>query len=326
MGRKQGNAGRRASKGGGRGKVLPLVRRVKAVAVPGLLVLGIVVAVGFSWAHLSERKVDGREFEVGARADEGGLGSDPRVRAFVDAYGPLIDSVTYGEEDVVFTLGSRPIHFQGGRMLAEDGLDREEDCDPLFYPYALQLRDELPPLPKASPTYCTDVLESLWGSTEDEIRSHGQSTTFLGRKMFLNNLVIDALVGVERDILDASRDDPAIARWIDELAITYSFINRGIAGSPTRSHHAWGMALDLVPTSYEGRHVYWRWSRVFNREDWHLIPWERRWSPPQAVVEIFESHGFIWGGKWSHFDNIHFEYRPEILLYNRLIAGGRQKR
>ena len=82
------------------------------------------------------------------------------------------------------------------------------------------------------------------------------------------------------------------------------------------------MAIDLVPNSYGRLDVYWRWSRVFDREGWHRIPLERRWSPPRAVIEIFESHGFVWGGKWPHFDNIHFEYRPEILLYNRLISDG----
>jgi len=31
------------------------------------------------------------------------------------------------------------------------------------------------------------------------------------------------------------------------------------------------------------------------------------------IVEIFERHGFIWGGKWYHYDTMHFEYRPEML-------------
>jgi hypothetical protein len=34
---------------------------------------------------------------------------------------------------------------------------------------------------------------------------------------------------------------------------------------------------------------------------------------PMEIVEIFEKHGFIWGGKWGHFDTMHFEYRPELL-------------
>jgi hypothetical protein len=48
------------------------------------------------------------------------------------------------------------------------------------------------------------------------------------------------------------------------------------------------------------------------------------WSPDQLndqlaakIAErpdvIFEKHGFIWGGKWYHYDTMHFEYRPELL-------------
>ncbi|MDD5211432.1 MAG: M15 family metallopeptidase, partial [Sulfuricurvum sp.] len=24
-------------------------------------------------------------------------------------------------------------------------------------------------------------------------------------------------------------------------------------------------------------------------------------------------YGFIWGGRWYHYDTMHFEYRPELL-------------
>lgn len=246
--------------------------------------------------------------------------SDPRVRAFAEAYAPLIDSVTYRDGDMVFTLGGRPIRFQDGRMLEEGRLDRSTDCDPIFYRYSLVPLTE-PPTPEELPTYCTDVAESLWGRTEDEIRTHGRSATFLDHLVFVNRLLLGPLAAVERDLLDAAARDASVARWIEDLRITYSFITRDIAETRTQSYHGWGMAIDLVPTSYEGRQVYWRWSQVFDREGWHRIPIEQRWSPPQAVVAIFESQGFVWGGKWSHFDAIHFEYRPEILLYNRLIAG-----
>lgn len=33
---------------------------------------------------------------------------------------------------------------------------------------------------------------------------------------------------------------------------------------------------------------------------------------PLEIVHIFEQHGFIWGGKWYHYDTMHFEYRPEM--------------
>ena len=48
---------------------------------------------------------------------------------------------------------------------------------------------------------------------------------------------------------------------------------------------------------------------------------ERIESYPEALVSAMEKHGFIWGGKWAHFDFLHFEYRPEIIIK----ARGRQK-
>ena len=135
--------------------------------------------------------------------------------------------------------------------------------------------------------------------------------------MFVNLLILDPLRDVEREIRDAAAVDPSVRAWIADLAIVYSFMFRDIAGSPTPSLHAFGLALDLVPSSYHGRHVYWRWSRALDRQNWYRTPLSRRWSPPQAVVRAFENNGFVWGGKWAHFDAIHFEYRPEILRYNR---------
>ncbi|HQN03589.1 MAG TPA: M15 family metallopeptidase, partial [Rectinema sp.] len=54
-------------------------------------------------------------------------------------------------------------------------------------------------------------------------------------------------------------------------------------------------------------------------EDWMLIPLSERWMPPKRVIDIFEKEGFIWGGKWTVWDNMHFEYRPELILGRELV-------
>lgn len=41
---------------------------------------------------------------------------------------------------------------------------------------------------------------------------------------------------------------------------------------------------------------------------------------PAELVQVFERYGFVWGGKWNHNDRIHFEYRPELILYSRLAG------
>jgi len=53
---------------------------------------------------------------------------------------------------------------------------------------------------------------------------------------------------------------------------------------------------------------YWRWSGTTGE------PTPYRNAIPHELVEIFERHGFIWGGKWYHYDTMHFEYRPELLV------------
>lgn len=81
---------------------------------------------------------------------------------------------------------------------------------------------------------------------------------------------------------------------------------RKIAGSPRTSPHAHGFAVDIATRSAD----YWAWQKVSSEEP----PPPYRNRIPAEIVEIFEQHGFIWGGKWNYFDTMHFEYRPELLL------------
>ena len=80
-----------------------------------------------------------------------------------------------------------------------------------------------------------------------------------------------------------------------------TYVCRPIAGTNNPSAHGLGIAIDV---SIKHAH-YWRWSRAGANGYRNHIPIE--------IVRIFEAHGFIWGGKWWHFDTMHFEYRPELL-------------
>jgi hypothetical protein len=68
--------------------------------------------------------------------------------------------------------------------------------------------------------------------------------------------------------------------------------------------HAFAAAIDLN-IDYSD---YWLWHRPAADGS---IAYRNRM--PQEIVDIFERHGFIWGGKWYHYDTMHFEYRPELL-------------
>ena len=110
------------------------------------------------------------------------------------------------------------------------------------------------------------------------------------------NGVADRLEAVIREL---ERLPPAMTRYLVPAAGTYAC--RFIEGTRQRSMHAYGVAIDINVALSD----YWRWSGGEGAPYRNRIPWE--------IVEIFERHGFIWGGKWGHFDTMHFEYRPELM-------------
>ncbi|MCC6488339.1 MAG: M15 family metallopeptidase [Candidatus Hydrogenedentes bacterium] len=90
---------------------------------------------------------------------------------------------------------------------------------------------------------------------------------------------------------------------------TYNW--RTIAGADRPSPHSFGIAIDFTLPKH--LHRYWLWGRGKNGGE-PIYPAEvLDDTAMRAIVETFEKHGFIWGGKWYHYDLMHFEYRPELL-------------
>ncbi len=88
---------------------------------------------------------------------------------------------------------------------------------------------------------------------------------------------------------------------------------RVIAGTNRLSAHSFGIAVDFN-TRLGG---YWRWSGA---QPGQATAYDNRFPP--ELVQAMERRGFIWGGKWHHFDGMHFEYRPEMILFARLAGRG----
>jgi hypothetical protein len=93
----------------------------------------------------------------------------------------------------------------------------------------------------------------------------------------------------------------ALKRYAYPPAGTYNC--RTVADTGQPSMHAWGAAIDINTAHAD----YWLGHRSGTAETGYSN------RIPIEIVEIFERHGFIWGGKWSHYDTMHFEYRPELL-------------
>lgn len=89
-----------------------------------------------------------------------------------------------------------------------------------------------------------------------------------------------------------------------------SFKWRRISGTNRLSPHSFGIAVDINPTLGQ----YWRWSGARPGAAGDYVN-----RIPATLVATMERYGFIWGGKWHHFDGMHFEYRPEMILHGRLM-------
>ena len=168
---------------------------------------------------------------------------------------------------------------------------------------------------KGSPQFLYNLIYEVETrtSTEANIKSH----LFLGKRTNVHQFIHQKLNLVQRDIYEIAKTDSEVQTFLDKLDSADSYAWRVISDSGNRSFHSMGLAIDVLPKGWGQKNLYWAWRRDIDPQNWMLLDLDRRWMPPAKVIEIFERHGFIWGGKWIIWDNMHFEYRPEVILFNQ---------
>jgi hypothetical protein len=126
-------------------------------------------------------------------------------------------------------------------------------------------------------------------------------------KLIGQKILVTKINGVDKAMQLISLELDELPEFKDYLINSGGTFNwRRIAGTKRLSMHSFGMTIDLNP-----KHAnYWQWDCKCTNED-SILRYKNK--IPQKVVDIFEKHGFIWGGKWYHYDTMHFEYRPELL-------------
>ena len=249
--------------------------------------------------------------------------------ALIQAYPDKVESLEIREGDWSILIGGVPYFWAGGRMLPGAERVNAEKYSPYhFFPYPRNLppltvftTDELKELEamierrEARTDFrFTGFLKALWGMGDFlSAEEHVVRMEFLGSRIRIHPDIREALENVEVSILRIAETDTDTARWLENLRESGAYVWRDIAGSANRSLHSYGIAIDLIPKDYHGKQAYWRWAADFI-DEWWDIPYTSRFQIPQEVIGAFEEQGFIWGGKWLLFDQIHFEYRPELII------------
>lgn len=145
------------------------------------------------------------------------------------------------------------------------------------------------------------VMLATYGATAAAVQAQLVEVPVRGQTFRVHARVAAPLrrVAARLDLAARSKEGRGLGRFFASPGGTFNW--RFIAGTRQLSMHAWGIALDLDPSLGD----YWR----------NVPESKRAWKNrvPQVIVDAFEAEGFIWGGRWFHYDTMHFEYRPELL-------------
>ncbi len=265
-----------------------------------------------------------------------GAPGELEIRAIAGAYPDRVSMIGYLDGDWAVRIDGTWFFFAEGRMLPRAEREYYRNFTSIrFYNYspgpfqprviteetAERLRNRSAPSEPPPPRH-NAFLDSLYQiTTRRDAERQIVPYRFLGRPTQVHQMLLEPLRRVEEELNALSAHDPEVTAFVTGLHQISGFLWRNIAGTQSRSYHGYGVAVDLIPRSYERRWGYWRWAMDGGVEEWWDIPAEHRWSVPDPVLLVFERHGFVWGGKWLSFDPIHFEYRPEVLLLNELRAA-----
>lgn len=194
-----------------------------------------------------------------------------------------------------------------GPKTAAERLDAPDLKDMLAQPYPAGTAP--PPARDMDPGRArnSDFFTAMYGDCQrDEVGKNLVPVVWLPKK-WGKTLQVTRVNGVAERVAAVSAElDQLPARFDVHLFPPAGAYNcRAIAGTERVSPHGLGIAIDISTKQSD----YWRWGKP--GVDGQPVYRNRI---PQEIVAIFEKHGFIWGGKWYHYDTMHFEYRPELLV------------
>ncbi len=166
-----------------------------------------------------------------------------------------------------------------------------------------------PPKPRFGPGRITnqDFFKTMYGDTQEKVEQNLTEIIWApkldGRKIKVTK--INGVASKIKAIGEELDNYPELKPFIHNIAESYKW--RKVKGTNRLNLHSFGIAIDLNVAESS----YWEWDCKCTDERQILAPHVNK--IPQIIIDTFEKYGFIWGGKWYHYDTMHFEYRPELL-------------
>ena len=221
------------------------------------------------------------------------------ARRIIDAYPDF--RIRYSDNRLIFPDSSAILCDDGKQKTFTGMLDScdVEDMFSMDYDTVSTIPSYLSDCGRAR---CEELFKKMYGSKDSEARKNLVIVEWFGRKLLFSK--VNGAAGQLEKVAAELAERPHLKKY---LTNSTSYYWRKVSGAKRQSTHSYGIAID-INVSYSD---YWLWSNPKAKES-DQIKYRNR--IPMEIVRIFERHGFIWGGRWYHYDTMHFEYRPELVL------------
>jgi hypothetical protein len=226
------------------------------------------------------------------------------VQKLIKAYPDQI--IDYKDNKIIFSDKSSLIYDDFKNKTNQELLDNPDIEDQFKFVYN-KADKNLIPKEDAGRIRNEAFFKKIYGNSKSEVES--KMTEIIWCPKLVNQKVkVTTVNGIDKIVkkLSAELDNnPEFKKYINVIGGTFNW--RKISGTNRLSMHSYGMTIDINVKNSN----YWQWDCKCKNEE---VTLSYRNQIPLKLVSIFEKYGFIWGGNWKHYDTMHFEYRPELLL------------
>jgi hypothetical protein len=228
------------------------------------------------------------------------------ARKLLQNYPNIISA--FDDNHIVFESGKRLLFNDNKTKTTDELLVNPDIQDQFHYRYQKgTITTQLKPNFDPGRVTNQDFFKTMYGSTQVEVEKNLVDVIWApkldGRKIRVTKIngVASRIKAIGREL----DNYPELKPFIHNIGGSYKW--RKVKGTERLSLHSFGIAIDLNVAQSS----YWEWDCKCADEHQILTPHKNK--IPQIIIDTFEKHGFIWGGKWYHYDTMHFEYRPELL-------------
>lgn len=228
------------------------------------------------------------------------------VHKLVSAYPQTITG--YDGTYLIMKDGKKIKYNQGGNKNHNNLMNSSDIGDIFTYEYPIGVIDHIAKNHDPGRVRSEELLKAMYGATKEKVSTNLTTITWCPN-LVNQKLRVTTINGVDKQLQKISDELDKHPQLKEYLKSTGTFNWRRIKGTDRLSTHSFGIAIDIA-LKYAN---YWQWDCRCSSENVEL---KYKNNIPQLIIDIFEKHGFIWGGKWYHYDTMHFEYRPEFFVHS----------